>query len=188
MEIYESIALAVVTNFAGYGFAWAAVTQWGYTGQGLDRISWRFRHRWDELSGAAQTLIFMALSPLIVIAVFLFFVSGIFGFVVGFGHAETAHLKLTGQFYLGEHREKEREFERNIVPRLNRSFESEADCWSAKRLALPMYLSQWLPEPLESEPSNDEEFYDLFVLCFQESLDPASDLAKNCSTAWIKIK
>jgi len=188
MEIYESIALAVVTNFAGYGFAWAAVTQWGYTGQGLDRISWRFRHRWDELSGAAQTLIFMALSPLIVIAVFLFFVSGIFGFVVGFGHAETANLKLTGQFYLGQHREKEREFERNIVPRLHRSLESEANRGSAKRLALPMYLSQWLPDSLESEPSNDEEFYDLFVLCFQKSLDPASDLAKSFSTTWIKIK
>ena len=88
MDGLTTLGLILVANFAGYGLAWAAVTQWGYTGERLDRLSWWFRHRWDELSNAVQALIFMVLCPLGVIAFALFFILGIFGFVVGFEHAK----------------------------------------------------------------------------------------------------
>ena len=88
MDGLTNLGLILVANFAGYGLAWAAVTQWGYTGKRFGDLSWRLRLRWDELSNAAQTLIFMALCPLGIIAFALFFILGIFGFVLGFEHAK----------------------------------------------------------------------------------------------------
>jgi|DEB0MinimDraft_6_1074348.scaffolds.fasta_scaffold12255_3 hypothetical protein len=88
MDGLTNLGLSLVANFAGYGLAWAAVTQWGYTGKRFGDLSWRLRLRWDALSNAAQTLILMALCPLGFIAFALFFILGIFGFVVGFEHAK----------------------------------------------------------------------------------------------------
>ena len=40
MEIYEIIGLVAVTNFAGYGLAWAAINHWGYRDETADEVSW----------------------------------------------------------------------------------------------------------------------------------------------------
>jgi len=88
MDGLTTLSLILVANFAGYGLAWAAVTQWGYTGQRLDRLSWWFRHRWDELSNVVQTLILMIMTPLILIIAALFFILGIYGLSIGFEHAK----------------------------------------------------------------------------------------------------
>lgn len=88
MEIYEIIGLVAVTNFAGYGLAWAAVNQWGYRGETADEISWWLRRKWDSLPELVSTLLFMVMTPILGIMFFLIMpVLGLWGLVIGLDHA-----------------------------------------------------------------------------------------------------
>ena len=178
MDGLTILGLILVANFAGYGLAWAAVTQWGYTGRRLDRLSWWFRHRWDELSNVVQTLILMVLCPLFVILIALLFILGIFGLSIGFEHAEKTQLSVTGEFYLGHTAEKRKEFDLHIAPRLSALIDSRLDLVIATREAQVLWLSNWMPDEREFQTVDDSEFYDWFIQCFSEQLSPNSDLTR----------
>ena len=178
MDELTTLGFILVANFAGYGLAWAAVTQWGYTGRRLDRLSWWFRYRWDELSNVVQTLILMVLCPLFFILFALFFILGIYGLSVGFGHAEKTQLSVTGEFYLGHTAEKRKEFDLHIAPRLSALIDSRLDLVIATREAQVLWLSDWRPDEREFQAMDDSEFYDWFIQCFSEQLSPNSDLTR----------
>jgi len=178
MDGLIQLGFILAANLAGYGLAWAAVTQWGYTGQRLVHLSWWFRDKWDALSVTVQTLSFMVLTPLGLFAFALFFILGIYGFVIGFGHAEKTQLRLTGEFYLGRNAEKQKEFDLHIAPRLSALIDSRLDFVIAKREAQNLWLSDWIPNEHEFTVVDDSEFYDWFVQCFSEQLSPDSELKR----------
>ena len=88
MDTYEILALVAVTNFAGYGLAWAAVNQWGYRGETAGEISWWLRSKWESLPELVNVLLFMVMTPILLILGFLVMpVLGLWGLVIGFEHA-----------------------------------------------------------------------------------------------------
>lgn len=178
MDGLTNLGLILVANFAGYGLAWAAVTQWGYTGKRFGDLSWRLRLRWDELSNAVQTLILIIVCPLFMFAFALFFILGIFGFVVGFDHAKETQLRVTGESYLGQKADKQTEFLLHIDPRLSVLIENSFDLDTAKQDALVFWLSDWMPDEHQFTAVHDSEFYDWFIQCFSEQLSPDSELTR----------
>ena len=178
MDGLINLGFILVANFAGYGLAWAAVTQWGYTGKRFGRLSWWLRLRWDESSGAVQTLIIIIMSPLFIFVIALVFILGIYGLSIGFGHAEKMQLSVTGELYLGHTADKQKEFDLHIVPRLSPLIDSRIDLVIATREAQVLWLSDWMPDEREFQTVDDSEFYDWFIQCFSEQLSPNSDLTR----------
>ena len=89
MDTYETIALVVVTNFAGYGLAWTAVNQWGYRGETADEVSWWLRSKWESLPELVSVLLFMVMTPILAILGFVVKpVLGLWGLVIGLEHAQ----------------------------------------------------------------------------------------------------
>lgn len=116
MENWQSLAVIVVLNLAGYGLGYIAVLQWGFGRKGPSKFS-----RWNKRGADAGLLVSALLLitfPIWFLLWFSYHALGGFGFSAAREAANAIYLERSGERYMGQHYRWATDFRDRIYPHL----------------------------------------------------------------------